>query len=104
MADPQQEQREQQKKWGQIVAKAWTDENFKKRLLADPHAVLKEHGVQVPQGLQLKVLEDTGSVRHLILPPKPDASELSEDDLATVAGGFTCDQMDLCTRKGRCYD
>jgi hypothetical protein len=32
------------KAWGQIVARAWQDEAFKRRLLADPAAVLREQG------------------------------------------------------------
>jgi hypothetical protein len=72
--------------WSQIVAKAWTDAAFKKRLLADPAAALKESGVEVPRGLQVKVVENTDQVRHLVLPTKP-SGEISEADLEKVAGG-----------------
>jgi hypothetical protein len=76
------------KKWGQIVARAWTEEGFKKRLLADPAAVLKEHGVTVPPGLQVRVMEDTDQVRHLTLPQMPVTDQLSEEDLQLAAGGI----------------
>jgi hypothetical protein len=32
------------KQWSQVVAKAWTDAQFKKRLLADPVAALRARG------------------------------------------------------------
>jgi hypothetical protein len=73
--------------WGQIVARAWQDESCKKRLLADPAAVLKEEGVEVPARLKIQVLEDSDQVVHLVLPQQP-SPELSEEALAEVAGGW----------------
>jgi hypothetical protein len=74
-------------RWGQIVAKAWQDGAFKKRLLADAAAVLREHGVDVSPGVQIRVVEDTDQVRYLTLPQQPSDKELSEEELAKVAGG-----------------
>ena len=72
-----------------MVAKAWSDELFKKRLLADPAAVLKEHGIEVPAEMAVKVVEDSAEVVHFILPSPP--VELSEEELKQVAGGTgTC--------------
>ncbi len=79
--------------WGRIVAWAWEDDAFKQRLLADPAAVLQEHGVRVPPGSKVQVIEDTAQVHHLTLPRKPDAvGELSEEDMAQVVGGVRVDQ------------
>ena len=75
-------------KWVQVVNKAWADESFKKRLLGNPAAVLKEHGMELPPGVQVKVVENTDKVFHLTLPPKSSPQELSEDDLAAIAGGL----------------
>ena len=58
-------------KWGELVARAWADPAFKARLLADPEAVLAEHGVAMPAGFQVRVVEDTDRVVHLTLPPPP---------------------------------
>jgi len=33
-----------QKAYGKVVAKAWADDGFKAKLLADPKTVLKENG------------------------------------------------------------
>jgi hypothetical protein len=75
--------------WSRIVARAWQDEAFKQRLLTDPAAVLLEHGVRVPPGSKVKVIEDTAKICHLTLPRRPDApGEIPEEDLAEVAGGI----------------
>jgi hypothetical protein len=73
--------------WSQVVAKAWTDASFKKKLLSDPAAALKASGVDVPRGLQVKVVENTDQVLHLVLPVKPNG-ELDEAELEKVAGGL----------------
>ena len=75
--------------WTRIVSRAWLDEAFKQRLVADPMTVLREHGVQLPDGVKVKVIEDSADVCHLTLPRKPDMpNELSEECLASVAGGL----------------
>lgn len=79
---------EQGKKMGQIIAKAWTDEAFKQRLLADATAVLKEEGVPVPDGLEFKFVEDTDKVSHIVLPSVPKGLALSDAQLDAVSGGF----------------
>ena len=43
--------------WSQIVARAWCDEGFMKRLRSHPRGVLAEHGMEVPEGMEVKVVE-----------------------------------------------
>jgi hypothetical protein len=74
-------------KWSKIVAKAWADENFKKRLIKDPMTVLQEQGVGLKQGVQVRVVESTDQVLYLTLPPKSQTEELSETALEAIAGG-----------------
>ena len=40
---------EQGRKMGEIIARTWSDDAFKQRLLSDPAGTLKEHGVDLPQ-------------------------------------------------------
>jgi hypothetical protein len=75
--------------WVQIVAKAWADETFKNRLLSNPSAVFQEVGLEVPQGLQVRVVENTDQILHFTLPAKPREGELSDAELAGVSGGFS---------------
>jgi hypothetical protein len=44
------------RKYGEIVAKAWTDPAFKRPLLANRAAVLEEHSLPVPRGVELKAV------------------------------------------------
>jgi hypothetical protein len=87
------EQMQQYATYRRVVAKAWQDEAFKQRLLATPAEVLKEHGAEIPAGVQVKVLEGRTEPEFgantvvLPLPPKPSAAELSEDELDRVAAG-----------------
>ncbi len=74
------------KAWAKVVAKAWTDEPFKKRLLKNPEKVLKEMGVVIPAGFKLKVQEQKNGTIHLILPAKPKGA-LSEKELKAAMGG-----------------
>jgi hypothetical protein len=80
---------EQARKYGQAVARAWSDEAFKRRLLAEPGAVLREQGMDVPSGVEVRVVENTARVAHLVLPARPAEGELSEAQLERAAGGAT---------------
>ena len=40
------------------VAKAWSDEEFKAKLMADPKSVLKENGVDVAEALGVGIDEN----------------------------------------------
>lgn len=85
---------EQGKKIGQIISKAWTDDAFRQKLLSDGAAVLKEEGLELPEGVDLRVVENTENVLYLVLPPKPEAAAiLSDDQLDDIAGGSQCRYM-----------
>ena len=79
--------RENSSKISQILSKAWSDPVFKQRLLANPASIVREYGLEVPPGIELRVVEDTDRVRHVILPPPPSSAELSDSQLEQVAGG-----------------
>ncbi len=70
------------------IARAWTDAAYKAKLLRDPHAALAEAGVELPAGMNVKVLEDSADTQHLVLPAAPEnAGELPADQLEKLAGG-----------------
>lgn len=78
---------EQDKKIGEIIAKAWNDEAFMKRLLADATAVLKEEGIPVPEGVTVKAVANSSTVYHFVIPPKMASNELTKDFLGSITGG-----------------
>jgi len=94
--------------WSQIVARAWCDEGFMKRLRSDPRNVLAEHGMEVPEGMEVKVVEgaevavvdDPDAVRYLTLPVSPP-DELSDEDLVASPMAW-CGVCAACGACGRC--
>lgn len=55
-------------KYGEVVAKCWEDEAYKKRFLEDPESVLTEAGFVVEEGVTYKVVEQPKMVKYLVLP------------------------------------
>jgi hypothetical protein len=80
------DQLEAGKKWLQLVAQARTDKTLKQRLMEMPVVVLREHGINIRQGLDIRVVENTDKVVYL---PLPAVSELSDSQLDSVVGGTT---------------
>jgi nitrile hydratase len=50
-----------------VVAKAWTDPQFKTRLLADGTAAVRSLGYENPVGDHLVVVENTGRVHNMVV-------------------------------------
>ncbi len=74
-----------------LTEKAWKDEEFKNELLNNTNNTLEnELGIRIPQGIKIKVLEESADEVYLILPRAPEyekAAELSDAELDEVAGG-----------------
>jgi len=84
-----QNREEFQKIWAKVMAKAWSNPEFKERLLKDPKGVLESHGIEIPAGTQVEISENTSDRIHLSLPEKP-SGELSEKALMDLSAGFCC--------------
>ena len=70
----------------QLIKKAQSDKEFKKAFLGNPEETLQTQlGVQVPEGVEVKVVEESSKVVYLVLPVNPD--ELTDEQLDAVAGG-----------------
>jgi hypothetical protein len=94
-----------QKVIGQVSAQAIVDEAFRQRLAAEPAAVLREHGLELPAempGLRVEFVDSydkvpavgTPDTLHLVV---PDAGELSHEELAMVAGAAASCQSTAST-------
>ena len=56
--------------------------------MADPKGVLKEHGLDVPDGIDVKVVENTDKTVHITLPaPSAVRMSLSDSEISQAAGG-----------------
>lgn len=57
----------------QIIKKAWAEPAFKESLLADPkQAIQTAFGVEIPAGIDLKVVVESASLYYLTIPPNPE--------------------------------
>lgn len=71
----------------QLAAKAEADDDFRAQLLADPKGTLAQKtGISLPESVQVKVVEDTATLFHIVVPPASQY-ELSDEDLEMAAGG-----------------
>lgn len=79
---------EQHNKLAKLFAACWKDAGLKARFMANPAEVLAEYDMPVPEGIDIKVVENQDDCVHITLPMAPeDAHELSDDQLASAAGG-----------------
>lgn len=104
------------KVYGQIVAKAWSDDAFREQLLRDPATVLRDNGIDVPEGVEVTVVElpslvtgqdwehvpvTTPNQFVLALPARP--TTISDEELARVAGGAHWADPTQCTVMCACH-
>ena len=91
---------EHHKSLADLFAACWKDEALKQRFMADPKAVLAEYGMDVPDGMDVNVVENTDNTVHITMPAPPSGhTELSDDELSNAAGGVTGPRIG-----GGCYD
>ncbi len=79
---------DQKKTLTTLFAACWKDDALKARFIADPKSVLAEHGIDVPEGIDVKVVENADNCVHITLPAAPAGiTSLSDEEIAMVAGG-----------------
>ena len=69
-----------------LYARALTDADFKARLMGDAASVLRAEGLDVPEGVEIKVVENSSSTVYVVL---PDPEAVSDELLAAASGGST---------------
>jgi len=70
------------------IGKSSMDRVFRQKLLAEPAGVLKAEGLELPDGVKVRVIEDTDKLMHLVIPFHLELDgELSDANLDKVSGG-----------------
>jgi nitrile hydratase subunit alpha len=58
---------------------------YRSRAVSDPRGVLEEFGVELDEGVEVRVLDSTADMRYLVIPRRPRATEsMNEDELAAL--------------------
>ena len=74
-----------------LVQRSLEDEEFRQRLLEDSKGTVEQElGSPLPEGVEVRVVEESADTIYLVLPSASaigEAGELSEQDLEEVAGG-----------------
>jgi len=71
-----------------VIEKARTDAAFRSQLQSNPKAAVEsELGISIPADLNVKVVEEKPNEFYIVLPPKEQSGQLSDAQLAGVAGG-----------------
>jgi Nitrile hydratase, alpha chain len=77
-----------------LIQRSLQDEDFRRRLLADPRAALQEElGARLPEEVEVRVVEETQDTIYLVLPSRRAAvaqgGALSDQVLEKISGGGT---------------
>ncbi len=60
---------------------------YRRRMVREPRAVLKEFGLELPDDVVVRVHDSTADMRYMVLPRRPSGTEgWSEEKLATLVG------------------
>ena len=93
---------EERNQLAELFAACWKDEALKARFMNDPKAVLAEYGLDVPDGMDVKVVENADDCVHITLPAPPAGhNDLSDDELSNAAGGKNSDNTQ-CPQLASC--
>jgi Nitrile hydratase, alpha chain len=75
-----------------LIERSLEDEEFRQRLLDDPKAAVEQElGSALPEGVDVRVVEESADTIYLVLPSASAVGEggsLSDRELDAVAGGF----------------
>ena len=60
---------------------------YRARVVREPRAVLREFGLELPETVEVRVVDSTADIRYLVVPLRPAGTEgLSEERLAALVG------------------
>lgn len=71
-----------------VIERAERDDSFRRALVEDPRAAISaDLGVELPENLKIRVIEEDPEEAVIVLPSATAPSEMSEEELSQVVGG-----------------
>ena len=74
-----------------LVQRSLEDDSFRQRLLEDPKGTVEQElGSRLPEGVEVRVVEESADTIYLVLPfasAVGERGEISEQELDAIAGG-----------------
>ena len=86
---------EERNQLAELFAACWKDDALKQRFMSDPKSVLAEYDMPVPDGMDVKVVENADNCVHITMPMAPRGTELSDEELTAAAGGAHCPNLNV---------
>lgn len=83
--------------WARVIARAWRDEAFRSQLLSEPRSALMTMGMDIPDGVAIRVVENTADSAYLVLPAPPAEQQLSADQIHKLSTNATV-EFTNCTK------
>jgi hypothetical protein len=65
----------------EVLARAARDDQFRQKLTQDPNGTFTQAGIRVPAGVTFKVLQDTATLKHVVVPATPLPPQARLDSL-----------------------
>ena len=63
----------------------YKDPAYRSRIVIEPRSVLAEFGLELDDGVEVRVWDSSSEIRYLVLPERPDGTDdLNEDELAQL--------------------
>ena len=58
---------------------------YRSRAVVDPRGVMREFGLELPEEVEVRVMDSTADIRYMVLPQRPPGTEnLGEEELARL--------------------
>ena len=71
------------KKMSELIMDLYANPELKQNFLNNPKSVLKEKGFSIPGDTEIKTVEDTKTVKHIVLPYLEPSEKLTPEELET---------------------
>ena len=88
---------EQNNAFAELFAACWKDDALKARFMADPKAVLAERGIDMPDNIDVKVVENSDNTVHITMPKAPEGTlNLSDEEAQQAIAEDVCWLYGIC--------